>query len=115
MEQPYSFKCPRAVEGVVESDGSRCTGTTGNTNYYIYYTSYKTIITFRTSNNRAALVRLLFYFAVLTDSFRERTDSEVAHEHPVMASTIQTWLVRNYPVSFVIMLEIVVATSCICD
>lgn len=28
-----------------------------------------------------------------------------------MASTIQTWFVRDYPVSFVVMLEVVVATS----
>jgi hypothetical protein len=71
--------------------------------------------TFGASYNRTALIRSFLDFTVLTDRLGERAYSEIAHEHPVMASTIQTWFVRDYPVSFVVMLEVVVAAGRIGD
>lgn len=66
--------------------------------------------TLRARNDRTALVRPLLHGAVLTHSLREGTDPQVAHEHPLVARTVQTRLVRHYAVTLLVVLEVVVTS-----
>lgn len=67
--------------------------------------------TFRTRDNRTALVRFLLHFAVFANRLDERTHPQVAHQHLVVARTVQAWFIRDYAISFVVMLEIVITAS----
>lgn len=72
------------------------------------------INTFRACNNRTALILSLLYDAILPNRLRERTNAQIAHQHSIMASTIETWLVGDYSVTLAIMIIVVVAAVLHC-
>lgn len=71
------------------------------------------ILTVWACDDGAALVSSLLYCAVLTDGFGEGADPEVAHEHSVVASAVQTGFVRHDTVPLGIVPEVIVAAFCV--
>lgn len=45
-------------------------------------------VTFWACDDRTALIRMLFHFAVFSDGLHEGAYSKVAHEHSVVASAV---------------------------
>lgn len=72
---------------------------------------YVWIYTFGTRDNRTALILALLDHAVLTDRFRERTHSQIAHEHLVVARAVQAWFVGQDAVALAVVIVVVVATE----
>lgn len=66
--------------------------------------------TLRARDDRTTLVGPLLHGAVLTHSLSEGTDSQVTHEHPLVARTVQTRLVGHYAVTLLVVLEVVVTS-----
>jgi len=70
------------------------------------------MVTFRAGDGGTTLVRFLFYRTVLPNRFSERTNSEVAHEHGVVAGTVEAGLVGQDSIPFLVMRKHVVTTRC---
>jgi hypothetical protein len=66
------------------------------------------MFTFRTCDNRTALIRFFLYSAVLSNAFCERTHSQVAHEHPIVTGTVEARFIGDDAITFIIVLEVVV-------
>lgn len=116
MVQPYVSGCPSSVDGSVVVEVSSCTGTEKKTfalEAGIFWDFFW--VTFWAGDDGATLVGSLFDLAVLADGFGEGTDPQVAHEHPVVAGAVEAGLVRDYPVAFIVVLEIVVASRRVSD
>lgn len=71
------------------------------------------MLTVWTCDDGTALVSSLLYCAVLTNGFSEGAHPKIAHEHSVVASAVQTGLVRHDTVSLSIMPEVIVAAFCV--
>lgn len=64
---------------------------------------------FGTGDHRAALVLALLDCTVLADRLGEGTHAQIAHQHTVVASTVQAGLVRHDAVTLAVVVVVVVA------
>lgn len=70
------------------------------------------IITFGAGDYRATLVLTLLHDAVMPNRFGERTDTEVTHQHLIVACTVEARLVCHDPIALIVVIVIIVASLC---
>lgn len=67
-------------------------------------------LTFGTSDDGTALIRSLLYLAILPDRFGKGAHLEETHEHGIVTGAVKARFVRDDPISFIVVLEHVVAS-----
>lgn len=69
-------------------------------------------LTFGTCNDWTALILTFLHYAIMSNGLRERTYTQIAHEHLIVARTIQTGLICHDSIAFIVMIIVVVAAFC---
>lgn len=69
------------------------------------------ILTLRTRDNWTALVFALLHGTLFADGLGEGADTQIAHEHSVVASTVQAGLIRHDPVTLRVVVVIIIAAG----
>lgn len=69
------------------------------------------LLTLRTRDNWTALIFALLHGTLFADGLREGADTQIAHQHTVMASTVQTGLIRHNPVTLRVVVVIIIAAG----
>lgn len=72
-------------------------------------------LTFGTRDNWAALIFALLHGTFFANWLCERAHAQIAHQHTVMASTVQTGLIRHNPVTLRIVIVIIIAAGLCSD
>lgn len=68
-------------------------------------------LTLRTRDDWAALIFALLHGTLLADGLGEGADAEIAHQHAVMASTVEAGLIRHDPVTLRVVVVIIIAAG----
>lgn len=68
-------------------------------------------LTLRTRDDWTALIFALLHGTLLADGLGEWTDAQIAHQHAVMASTVEAGLIRHDPVTLRVVVVIIIAAG----